>query len=160
MIYLISLTDAVHIPHIPQEFYAEGWANRNPDYPDGAWITEETLRGLWNISIEPAIRAEHPSLPVFHGFSFIDTCQYTDALSAIVMASPEGPYARGISYIGYNCEAQIPLEEWCDNGDLFFYYSRREDRLFLWRVVEEEVGWLINDLWHGDPNFQAWVATL
>lgn len=163
-VYLIPLEQAERIEDVPQDFNAEAYENRNPDYEEhgeAAWATAETLEGLRAIEVEPVILAEAEDLPVFHGFStHIDTCDYGDVLTAICLASIYGPEIRGVSYVGYNCEAQVGGElVW--NEDHFFYYSRKYGRNFIWRVIldEEDAAWCAS-MWHHDDNFLAWLEGL
>jgi len=161
MIYLIPLEQAERVKDVPEEHYAEAWESKNPDYDAGAWATAETLEGLRAIGVEPVILAEVKGLPVFHGLgTYIDTCGYEDALTAICLASTYGPHIRGVSYVGYNCERGI-ADELVWNKDRFFYYTRKHGRDFLWRVIldEDDAAWCAG-LWRHDENFAAWLEGL
>ncbi|MBM3187527.1 MAG: hypothetical protein FJZ90_02270 [Chloroflexi bacterium] len=160
-VYLIPLDQAERIAEVPPDHYAEAWDSKNPDHEAGAWATPEALDGLRAIGIEPVILAEAPTLPVFHGFgTYIDTCGYEDALAALCKARLDGEAIRGVSYVGHNCEAQVAGElVW--SGDRFFYYTRKESRNFLWRVIAsaQDATWCC-ELWRHDTNFLAWLEGL
>jgi len=164
MIYLIPFEQAGCFVDIPQEFYAEAYENKNPDFEEhgpAAWANPEALEGLRAIGVEPTILAEVERLPVFHGLgTYIDTCGYEDALTAICLASTYGPHIRGVSYVGYNCEREI-ADELVWNKDRFFYYTRKHGRDFLWRVIvdEDDAAWCTS-LWRHDENFIAWLEGL
>jgi hypothetical protein len=110
-VYLIPLDQAAQVKDVPQDYYAEAWESQNPEFPAGAWATAETLEGLRAIGVEPVILAEYDDLPVFHSLgSYIDTADYAPALSAICLAGVQAGAIRGVSYVGYNCEAQVAGE--------------------------------------------------
>lgn len=161
MIYLIPLEQAELLRDVPEGFWAEAWENDNPDYDAGSWATPEALEGLEAIGVEPTILTEAEGLPVFHGLgSYIATSGYEDALSALCLASTYGPHIRGVSYVGYNCEAQIGGElVWSESR--FFYYTRKQGRDFLWRVIvdSDDAAWCTG-LWRHDENFMAWLEGL
>ena len=163
-VYLIPFEQAERIQDVSQDFYAEAWENKNPDYEEhgpSAWATAETLDGLRALGVEPVILAEAEELPVFHGLmTYVDTAGYVDALTALCLASPYGANVRGVSYVGYNCERDI-ADELTFRRDRFFYYSRKHGRDFLWRVVmdEDDAAWCL-ELWRGDENFRAWLEGL
>jgi hypothetical protein len=164
VVYLIPLEQAGRFVEIPPKFCAEAYENKNPDFEEhgpAAWATAEALEGLKAIGVESTILAEAETLPVFHGLStYIDTCDYEDALTAICLASLFGPYIRGVSYVGYNCERDV-AEELVWNKDRFFYYTRKQGRDFIWRVImdEDDAAWCTS-LWRHDENFMAWLEEL
>jgi hypothetical protein len=163
-VYLIPTPQAERCKDVPQDFYAEAWESHNPDFEEhgaASWTTPETLDGLRAIGIEPVILAEAETLPVFHSLgSHIDTTGYEDALTAICKAASVGPDIKGVSYVGYNCEGKI-ADDLVFNRDRFFYYTRKEGRDFLWRVIcdEDDAAWCLG-LWEHDGNFEAWLKAL
>lgn len=165
-VYLIPFEQAAKIPKIPDPIMGDAYsiALSCDGDPEGepAWATEETLKGLRALGIEPQIQEERPVLPVFHGMSrYIETVHYEEILSCIAYAKFDEE-AKGVCYIGFGCEKEVWQMGLPGFKDYFFYYSQNEMRSYIWIVaVNDEVArFLYNVMYHQDQNLQAWLTGL
>lgn len=165
-VYLIPYEQAIRIKDIPDpiqgDAYSTALADGNEADIEGApaWATAETLDGLKKaLGLEPQILQERPALPVFHGSSrYIETVHYEEILSCIAYAKFDEE-ARGVCYVGCNCESEVWQMHHSAIKDFFFYYSQNEMRPYIWiAVVDGEVAsFLFHFMYHEDENLLAWL---
>jgi len=164
-VFLIPYDQANRIKDIPGDLQGDAYSTAMMDDSDPtdmpAWATEETLEGLKALGIEPQIQEERPVLPVFHSLgSYIDTQGYGNILSCIAYAKFDEE-AKGVCYIGRNCEREVWQIGMPGFGDYFFYYTQKQSKDFIWFVVTEledlEGPKFLYNLYHQDENLLAWL---
>ena len=161
-VFLIPFDQAARIKDIPEGINGDAYSialSWDGDVEgEPAWATEETLKGLRTIGIEPTIQGERAVLPTFHGsMRAIETVNYAEILSCIGYAKFDEDVS-GIAYIGCNCEKE--LWQLYDHAieDYWFYYSQNEMRPYIWiAVCTNEIAAFLYSLYHQDENMGAWL---
>lgn len=162
MPYLIPFDQAARIKDIPEGINGDAysialsWGGDVEGEP--AWATEETLKGLRAIGIEPTIQGERAGLPTFHGsMRAIETVNYAEILSCMAYAKFDEDVS-GVAYVGCNCEKELWQLYDPSIEDYWFYYSQNEMRPYIWiAVCNNEVAAFLYNLYHQDENMGAWL---
>ena len=162
-VYLIPFDQATRIKDIPEGINGDAystalsWGGDIEGEP--AWATEETLKGLRALGLEPDIQGERAVLPVFHGaMRHIETVHYEEILSCIAYAKFDEDVG-GVAYVGCNCESEVWQMHHSAIKDSFFYYSQNEMRPYIWIAVtsNEVARFLYYFMYHEDENLLAWL---
>ena len=162
-VYLIPFDQAARIKDIPEGINGDAystalsWGGDIEGEP--AWATEETLKGLRALGLEPDIQGERAVLPVFHGaMRHIETVNYEEILSCMAYAKFDEDVS-GVAYVGCNCESEVWQMHHSAIKDSFFYYSQNEMKPYIWIAVtsNEVARFLYHFMYHQDENLLAWL---
>ena len=162
-VYLIPFDQAARIKDIPEGINGDAystalsWGGDVEGEP--AWATEETLKGLRALGLEPDIQGERAVLPVFHGaMRHIETVNYEEILSCMAYAKFDEDVG-GVAYVGCNCESEVWQMHHSAIKDSFFYYSQNEMKPYIWIAVtsNEVARFLYHFMYHQDENLLAWL---